>query len=55
MRYEHPQTYSEHFGCKTGTLTAHHLFAGHICYLSKSVVESDKDVDAVGESTLIIA
>ena len=49
MRYECPQTHPEHFGCKTGTLTAYHLLAEYICHLSKSVVECDEEVDAVGE------
>ena len=49
MRYECPKTHPEHFGCKTGTLTANHLLAEYICHLSKSVVECDEEVDAVGE------
>jgi hypothetical protein len=49
MLYERPQTHPEHFGCETGTLTAYHLLAEYICHLSKSVVECDEEVDAVGE------
>ena len=49
MRYERPQAHSEHFGCKTGTLTVYHLLAEYVRHLSKTVVKCDEEVDAVGE------
>ena len=49
MLYECPQAPPEHFGCEAAAMTAHHLLAEHVCHLPKSVIESDEEIDAVGE------